>query len=345
MAYNNAWVNHRLLGACAKLTQAELEATRTGFFSSLQATLNHILIIDWFYVDALEGGVLGPAAWSNRIPCPAISELRPAQAAVDRRLIAWCESLDEVGVNQTIQVHRGTCLQLERADRLLLHLFQHQIHHRGQAHAMLSSTRVPPPQLDEFFSVAEAPLRAAEFGELGWTEAKIWGEIAIRSFADDDASQVKELFIAVNRLLSSPNLRDTFETYIERALADEIGRISAYYGERKGGFWVAVAGDEVVGMFGLEPASNEAMELRRMYVKPSARRRGIARQMLQFAEDECRRRNISRLELSTAEIQTAALALYRTGGYDLVREETADVLSNKTVGSGLRRYFFEKHLR
>ncbi len=169
-------------------------------------------------------------------------------------------------------------------------------------------------------------------------------QIAIRAFGNDDASQVRDLFIAVNRLLSPPDLRDAFETYIERALADEIDRISAYYGEREGGFWVAVAGNEVVGTFGLEPASNEAMELRRMYVKPSARRRGIARQMLQFAEDECRRRNVARLELSTAEIQTAALALYRTAGYELVREETADTLSNKTVGSGLRRYFFAKNL-
>jgi len=67
-------------------------------------------------------------------------------------------------------------VQKERADRLLLHLFQHQIHHRGQAHAMLSGTSAPPPQLDEFFSVAEAPLRAVEFNELGWTEATVWRE-------------------------------------------------------------------------------------------------------------------------------------------------------------------------
>jgi uncharacterized damage-inducible protein DinB len=65
-------------------------------------------------------------------------------------------------------------VQTERADRLLLHLFQHQIHHRGQAHAMLSGTQVAPPQLDEFFSIAEASLRASEFKELGWTEAEIW---------------------------------------------------------------------------------------------------------------------------------------------------------------------------
>lgn len=174
MAYNNGWANHRLLSACAALTQSEFDASRTGFFPSIQQTLNHILIIDRFYVDALEGGTLGPAAWADPVPCPTLSELHPAQAAVDRRLIAWCDALDEAGLDRIIQVHRGTRIQRERADRLLLHLFQHQIHHRGQAHGMLSATRVAPPQLDEFFSVAEAPLRAAEFEQLGWTEAGIW---------------------------------------------------------------------------------------------------------------------------------------------------------------------------
>jgi uncharacterized damage-inducible protein DinB len=176
MAYNNGWANHRLLSACAGLSQAEFEAPRTGFFPSIQATLNHILTIDWFYVDALEGGTLGPAAYANPIPYPTLSELRSAQAAVDRRLIAFCSALDESGPDRIIRVHRETRVQTERADRLLVHLFQHDIHHRGQAHSMLSGTGVAPPQLDEFFSVAEAPLRAAEFKELGWTEAEIWRE-------------------------------------------------------------------------------------------------------------------------------------------------------------------------
>ena len=174
MAYNNAWANHRLLSACTVLTQAEFAAPRTGFFPSIQATLNHILVIDWFYVDALEGGTLGPAAWSDPVPCPALQDLHREQAAVDRRLITWCDALDASGPDRVIRVHRVTRVQTERADRLLLHLFQHDVHHRGQAHAMLSGTRVKPPQLDEFFSIAEAPLRAAEFAELGWTEETVW---------------------------------------------------------------------------------------------------------------------------------------------------------------------------
>ena len=175
MARNNAWANHRLLAACAGLSQAEFEAPRTGFFPSLKATLNHILIIDWFYVDGLEGGWLGPKAFANREPCATVADLAREQAAVDRRLIALCEALTEASLGDTVRINRDTRVQTERRDRLLLHLFQHQVHHRGQAHAMLSDTGVKPPQLDEFFSVGEAPLRAAEFAALGWTEDTVWG--------------------------------------------------------------------------------------------------------------------------------------------------------------------------
>jgi len=174
MAYNNAWANYRLLTACTGLSPDEFTAKRTGFFPSLRATLNHILILDHFYVDAMEGGTLGPAAWADQEPCQTLAALKEAQAAVDRRLLAVVEGLGGAGLQRIVAVHRGATIQHERMDRLLLHLFQHQVHHRGQAHAMLSSTSVSPPQLDEFFSAGEAPLRAAEFAALGWTEEEIW---------------------------------------------------------------------------------------------------------------------------------------------------------------------------
>jgi uncharacterized damage-inducible protein DinB len=174
-AYNNAWANHRLLSACATLSQKDFEAERTSFFPSLQETLNHIYVVDLFYVDALEGGWLGPKAWENAIPCTSPAELKSAQAALDGRLIAVCDALTEETLGTIVRVNRNTRVQTERRDRLLMHLFQHQIHHRGQAHAMLSGTQVKPPQLDEFFSIAEAPLRAAEFDSLGWTEETVWG--------------------------------------------------------------------------------------------------------------------------------------------------------------------------
>jgi uncharacterized damage-inducible protein DinB len=174
MAYNNGWANHRLLTACSRLSPSEFTMTRAGFFPSLRATLNHILIVDLFYVDAMEGGTLGPAAWADPEPYATVDGLRPAQRELDNRLIALANSLDARGLRGIVEVHRGTRVQRERMDRLLLHLFQHQIHHWGQAHTMLSGTSVAPPQLDEFFSVGEESLRANEFAELGWTEEVIW---------------------------------------------------------------------------------------------------------------------------------------------------------------------------
>ncbi|HTO62579.1 MAG TPA: DinB family protein [Bradyrhizobium sp.] len=174
-ACNNAWANHRLLGACEGLSQQDFAATRTNFFPSLQLTLNHIYVVDLFYVDALEGGWLGPKAWENEVPCPSLADLKPAQAAVDRRLIAVCDALTPDALDGIVRVNRDTRVQSERRDRLLMHLFQHQIHHRGQAHAMLAGTAAAPPQLDEFFAAAEAPLREGEFKSLGWSERTVWG--------------------------------------------------------------------------------------------------------------------------------------------------------------------------
>jgi len=168
--------------------------------------------------------------------------------------------------------------------------------------------------------------------------------VEIRPFLARDAAPVRELFINVNRLLAPLDMKGAFEDYIARSLREEIDRIAEYYRERQGGFWVAVDSDRIVGMFGLEPSSTDAMELRRMYVDPHLRRQGIARKMLQFAEDECRRRKRAAMDLSTSEVQREALSLYRNAGYRLVREEVAVASSNRTVGAGIRRYYFTKAL-
>jgi putative acetyltransferase len=166
----------------------------------------------------------------------------------------------------------------------------------------------------------------------------------IRHFRPDDAPAVRELFIRINRLLAPAAMKEVVEGYIARSLNEEIDRIIDYYSARNGGFWVADDGGRIVGMFGLETSGDGIMELRRMYVDPDMRRRGIARRMLDYAEQECRRRNGFRMDLSTSELQDEALALYRNAGYELVREEIAVAASNKTVGGGIRRYHFTKVL-
>lgn len=168
--------------------------------------------------------------------------------------------------------------------------------------------------------------------------------IDIRRYEESDAAEVRALFVRVNRLLAPAHLRETFEGYIARSLAEEIGCVADYYGARQGSFWVARTGGELAGMFGLEAAGEGAMELRRMYVDPDLRRRGIARAMLAFAEDEARRAGAREMVLSTSELQKEALALYRNAGYRETREEIAAAASNKTIGGGIRRFHFSKAL-
>jgi uncharacterized damage-inducible protein DinB len=182
MACNNAWANHRLLTACCQLSQADFVATRTSFFPSLKATLNHNVTVDWYYVDALERAFRGEAPntepsrfFTPEEPFDTCTELQQAQQAVDRRLVDACATLTEAQLEMPVPVQRRAGIQTENATRLLAHLFQHQIHHRGQAHAMLAGTSVKPPQLDEFFCANEAHLRAAELAVLGLSEAAIWG--------------------------------------------------------------------------------------------------------------------------------------------------------------------------
>jgi uncharacterized damage-inducible protein DinB len=180
-ACNNAWANHRLLNACSLLTQADFVAPRTSFFASIKATLNHIVTVDWYYVDALERGVRGEpvnrdvrAFFDPIEPFETCAELAAAQRAVDRRLIDACAALTDAQLAAPIDVMRSKGVLPEVTTRFLAHLFQHQIHHRGQVHAMLSGTPVEPPQLDEFYCANEAHLRAAELAEIGLSEMQIW---------------------------------------------------------------------------------------------------------------------------------------------------------------------------
>ncbi len=169
--------------------------------------------------------------------------------------------------------------------------------------------------------------------------------ITFRPYEARDHEPVRTLFIRINRQLAPPELRERFEAYIVSSLASEIDRIPEYYdAKQQRGFWVALRDGALVGYFGLEPAGDDAFELRRMYVDPDARRIGIARRMLDYAEQQCRALGRPKMVLSTSEVQPAALALYRATGYRLVREEAADQASNKTVGGGIVRFYMEKTL-
>lgn len=174
LARANRLANFRLHGACLSLSDAEFMAPRTSFFPSLWATLNHILIVDWYYIAALHREADMRRAFASETPCATMPELAAAQRVADERLIAWCERADAASLDGEIEMIRSDHVQRDRARHVLMHLLTHQIHHRGQVHAMLAGSPVAPPQLDEFLMPSEAHLRSADLAALGWTEADLF---------------------------------------------------------------------------------------------------------------------------------------------------------------------------
>jgi len=168
MAHNNAWSNLRLYRACLSLTDEAFAARRVSFFPSLQLTLNHILLVDRYYFDALVDGGQGLAIFDDEVPYSSAAQLWHAQAHSDQKLLAFSESLTSNDLQREVLIDRGPTVgvQRESVGKVLPHLFVHQLHHRGQVHAMLSGTAIAPPQLDEFFLDGDAPLRGEDMREL-----------------------------------------------------------------------------------------------------------------------------------------------------------------------------------
>lgn len=169
----NRLANQRLLGAVAQLGDAEFHAPRISFFPSVALTLNHLLNVDHYYIAALEGNADMRRIWASYVPAATVAELATRQAVSDERLIALCAALTPADDERIVPFDRGAGIEAgprEPLGRVLAHLFMHQTHHRGQAHAMLAGTSVKPPQLDDFILLGDAVHRGADMAALGWVE-------------------------------------------------------------------------------------------------------------------------------------------------------------------------------
>ena len=175
-AHANRLANHRLHTAMAALSHADLHATRTSFFPTLMATLNHILWVDSYYIDVLHAEPDARERGLAFVPEDMLAALADRQRLSDERLLRWLAAADDAVLDATVQMPRPQGrIQSDAAAHMLQHLFMHQTHHRGQAHAMLSGTALPPPALDDFLMPSEPHLRTAEMAALGWDEAMVYG--------------------------------------------------------------------------------------------------------------------------------------------------------------------------
>jgi uncharacterized damage-inducible protein DinB len=126
----------------------ERKAQRPSFFGSIHRTLNHILVGDRMWLARILGESHGIASLDQEL-YGAFDELRGARRTEDQRLIATIGGIGRAGFAGEL-AYRNMAGDERRQPmvQVLGHIFNHQTHHRGQVHGMLSGTRVAPPPLD-----------------------------------------------------------------------------------------------------------------------------------------------------------------------------------------------------
>jgi uncharacterized damage-inducible protein DinB len=149
LARYNAWANRRLYEAAADLSDAQYRADRGAFFKSVHGTLNHLLVTDRVWMRRITGEGDAPDRL-DAILFDDFSQLRAAREAEDQRIVDHVTSLGEAQLAGVIRYRRVSTPDFHEQELApaLAHLFNHQTHHRGQAHAILTALTGRAPELD-----------------------------------------------------------------------------------------------------------------------------------------------------------------------------------------------------
>jgi uncharacterized damage-inducible protein DinB len=149
LAGYNTWANERIYDAVAQLPDEDYRADRGAFFKSLHGTLNHLLVTDRIWLKRFTGQGEAP----NRLDAilfERFEDLRDARRKEDERIVSYIDSLSEDVLAQrfSYQTITNPVTVEQPLAPALLHVFNHQTHHRGQAHALLTGFGKEAPALD-----------------------------------------------------------------------------------------------------------------------------------------------------------------------------------------------------
>jgi uncharacterized damage-inducible protein DinB len=145
----NRWANARLYEACRLLSDEEFRADKGAFFGSAQRTLNHLLAADRIWLKRFTGEGSVPASLDGLL-YETFADLRAARDIEDQRIIDWVDGLTEADLSAIISYKPVTMpdkIELPLGP-LLSHVFNHQTHHRGQVHTVLTALGRPSVVLD-----------------------------------------------------------------------------------------------------------------------------------------------------------------------------------------------------
>lgn len=145
----NGWANRRLYDAAAALSDTEYRADAGAFFKSMHGTLNHLLATDRIWMKRFTGSGDAPDRL-DAVLHDDLAALRTARDAEDRRIVEWIASLDQAALNGVIRYRRVSTPDefVQPLRPALDHWFNHQTHHRGQAHMILTRLGKAAPELD-----------------------------------------------------------------------------------------------------------------------------------------------------------------------------------------------------
>ena len=148
LARYNAWANHKLYDAVEALPDAERRADRGVFFRSLHRTLNHVLVVDRLWM-ARFAGAPTPALRLDTVVHDGFDALRAARGEEDTGIITYVDGLDGAALRSSFGYSpTAGGRYVAELGPALDHLFNHQTHHRGQCHAVLTGLGRDAPALD-----------------------------------------------------------------------------------------------------------------------------------------------------------------------------------------------------
>jgi uncharacterized damage-inducible protein DinB len=156
MARYNRWANDRLLEAAAKLTPEQLWEDKGVFFRSFLGTLNHLMVGDVMWMNRFEG-LPPPEGWTLKtVVHRELEPFRTAREALDERIQAFTAAIAPEQLEAVLKYRTSAGQEVSSAfTPTLFHMFNHQTHHRGQAHGVLTTLGAVGPELDLIYFVRQ----------------------------------------------------------------------------------------------------------------------------------------------------------------------------------------------
>lgn len=145
----NAWANALVYDQAARLSDADYRADCGAFFKSVHGTLNHLLVTDRIWMHRFTGEN-ETTQQLDAILHESFDDLRAARVVEDARIVAFIDGLEEARLARTFTYRAISrpAQVVQTLDDALAHFFNHQTHHRGQVHCLLTNLTGQGPCLD-----------------------------------------------------------------------------------------------------------------------------------------------------------------------------------------------------